>query len=73
VAVLEVAGAQAKLYVKDMDQPALKGKFKGKTLLDLCESPKNVDPAVWLEFYAGVPGTNPVRSIPSHSASVALR
>ena len=46
-------------HFADMDQKALTGKFKGKTLLELCEDPKNVDPAVWLEFYKGTPGTNP--------------
>jgi len=46
-------------HFADMDQKALQGKFKGKTLLKLCENPKNVDPAVWFEFYRGVPGTNP--------------
>ena len=41
------------------DRDKAEKKYKGKTLLDLCNDPKNVDPAVWLEFYRGVPGTNP--------------
>ncbi len=46
-------------HFSDMDQKALAGKFKGKTLLDLVKDPANIDPAVWDEFYKGVPGTNP--------------
>jgi len=46
-------------HFADMDQPAQSGRFKGKTLLQLCQSDANVDPAVWDEFYDGVPGTRP--------------
>lgn len=46
-------------HFADMDQPAATGRFAGKTLLDLCEDPANVDPAIWLEFYQNTPGTSP--------------
>ncbi|HEX7795951.1 MAG TPA: hypothetical protein VF456_16435 [Vicinamibacterales bacterium] len=46
-------------HFADMDQRALSGKFKGKTLLQLSENPANIDPAVWADFYKSVPGTNP--------------
>jgi hypothetical protein len=46
-------------HFADMDQTAPSGPFKGKTLLDLCKDPKNIDPQVWSDFYAAVPGTNP--------------
>ncbi len=46
-------------HFADMDQPALTGPFKGKTLLTLCLTPSNIDPNVWINFYKGVPGTNP--------------
>lgn len=53
------AGDDSNNHFADMDQPAQSGPFKGKTLLDLCQDPKNIDPNVWLQFYAAVPGTNP--------------
>ncbi len=46
-------------HFADMDQPAKSGKYKGKTLLELCQDPANIDPQIWQDFYAGVPGTNP--------------
>ena len=38
-------------HFADMDQKATSGPFKNKTLLDLCEDPAKVDPAVWVQFY----------------------
>jgi hypothetical protein len=39
-------------HFADMDQPCeAEGKFKGKTLLDLTTQAKNIDIAVWNEFY----------------------
>jgi hypothetical protein len=46
-------------HFADMDQKAGSGRFKGKDLLEVCQDPNNIDPAVWLEFYQTVPGTNP--------------
>lgn len=46
-------------HFADLDEPAVAGRFKGKTLLKLCEDPRNIDPAVWDEFYRGVPDTRP--------------
>ena len=46
-------------HFADMDQKAVSGRFQGKTLLQLCTDPANVDPAIWDEFYRGVPGTRP--------------
>lgn len=46
-------------HFADMDQKGVSGPFKGKTLLDLCTNPANVDPATWSTFYDGVPGTKP--------------
>jgi len=46
-------------HFADMDQKALSGPFKGKTLLDLAKDPKTIDPKVWTGFYDAVPGTNP--------------
>lgn len=46
-------------HFADMDQAAETGRFRGKTLLDICDDPANIDAAVWDEFYSGVPGTNP--------------
>jgi hypothetical protein len=46
-------------HFADMDQPAASGPYRGKTLLDLCTDPANVDPQVWVDFYNGTPGTNP--------------
>jgi hypothetical protein len=46
-------------HFADMDQKAASGRFKGKTLLQLCADPANVDPAIWDEFYRGVPRTRP--------------
>jgi hypothetical protein len=46
-------------HFADMDQKAESGPFKGKTLLQLCQDPKKVDPATWVTFYEGVPGTRP--------------
>ncbi len=46
-------------HFSDMDQKAATGPFKGKTLLDLAKDPKTINPKVWTEFYAAVPGTNP--------------
>ena len=37
-------------HFADMDQEGM-GDFKGKTLLDLCKNPKNVDIDVWNAFY----------------------
>lgn len=53
------AGNDSNNHFADMDQPAASGTFKGKTLLDLCQDPKNVDANVWLQFYAAVPGSDP--------------
>jgi hypothetical protein len=46
-------------HFADMDVKAKSGTYKGKSLLQLCKNAKNVDPDVWVEFYKGVPGTNP--------------
>ena len=46
-------------HFADMDEKAISGPFKGKTLLQVCHDPAKVDPAVWLKFYEGVPGTRP--------------
>lgn len=46
-------------HFADMDAKAIKGKYKGKNLLQVCKDESNIDPDVWLEFYKGVPGTNP--------------
>jgi hypothetical protein len=51
--------SDANNHFADMDQPAPSGPFKGKTLLDICLNPKNIDPQVWLDFYSTLPGTNP--------------
>jgi hypothetical protein len=40
-------------HFADMDQ-AGKGKFAGKTLLDLCKKASNVSARVWAEFYDGI-------------------
>jgi S1/P1 Nuclease len=52
-------------HFADMDKPVEEGKFKGKTLLDLCKDEKNVDVKVWTEYYAAVhdpsKGTLPFR------------
>lgn len=37
-------------HFADMDKPGA----DGKTLLDLCKDPKNVDPKVWNAYYAGI-------------------
>jgi hypothetical protein len=46
-------------HFADMDQPAPSGPFAGETLLDICTKPQNIDPQVWHDFYATMPGTNP--------------
>jgi len=51
--------ADANNHFADMDQPALNGTYRGKTLLDLCKDPANINPKVWLDFYSAVPGTSP--------------
>jgi hypothetical protein len=52
--------ADANNHFADMDQPALSGPYQGKTLLDLAQaSSSNIDPQVWLDFYATLPDTNP--------------
>lgn len=38
-------------HFADMDAKVPSGKWKGKTLLDLCEDPDNVDVDVWIEYY----------------------
>jgi hypothetical protein len=39
-------------HFADVDQPGMKGRFKGKTLLDLWKKDKrSLDPKVWIEFY----------------------
>lgn len=37
-------------HFADMDKPGA----DGKTLLELCEDPENVDPGVWNTYYAGI-------------------
>jgi hypothetical protein len=44
-------------HFADMDQKGKSGKFKGKTLLDLCKPPSNVDAAVWAAFYDDIGAT----------------
>jgi hypothetical protein len=52
-------------HFADMDDPASSGKYKGQSLLGLCVDDtgqietKNVDPQVWLDYFAGVPGSKP--------------
>ena len=46
-------------HFADMDQAALSGQFKGKTLLQITQDSANVDPQVWANFYATLPKTNP--------------
>jgi len=47
-------------HFADMDQKASSGKYRGKTLLQLCSADQaNVDPQVWNDFYDGAEGTNP--------------
>lgn len=41
-------------HFADMDQPGKSGKFKGKTLLELTEDPKNVDAQLWVDFYQSI-------------------
>jgi hypothetical protein len=52
-------------HFADMDKRAEEGKFKGRTLLELCKDDKNVDVKVWTEYYAAVhdpsKGTLPFR------------
>ena len=38
-------------HFADMDQKGKSGKFKGKTLLDLCKTATNLDAKVWGQFY----------------------
>jgi len=40
-------------HFADMDQPG-KGKYQGKTLLDLCRDDRNVDARVWASFYDSI-------------------
>jgi hypothetical protein len=52
-------------HFADMDAQATSGKYRGKTLLDLCLDahndlvPDNIDPEVWLDYFSGVPGAKP--------------
>jgi hypothetical protein len=46
-------------HFADMDQVAPSGKYRGQSLLDLCQKPSNIDPQVWLDFYSTLPDTNP--------------
>lgn len=54
-------------HFADMDQKG-KGKFAGKTLLDLCGNPDNISADVWRDYYAGFkkkgpdPGALPFRT-----------
>lgn len=51
-------------HFADMDEPASSGKYKGQTLLGLCANTDNVDPGVWIDFYAGVSATTKPGALP---------
>ncbi|MCX5752565.1 MAG: hypothetical protein NTW97_02830 [Candidatus Krumholzibacteria bacterium] len=42
-------------HFADMDQVAEEGEFSGKTLLDLCRDPQNIDARTWKRFYESIP------------------
>jgi hypothetical protein len=46
-------------HFADMDKPAGPGPYKGKTLLQLSESEKNVSVEVWGEYYESINETRP--------------
>src|SRR5262249_8682097 len=57
--------SDANNHFADMDQVAPSGPYKGKTLLQLTQDPKNIDPNVWLTFKTcrqkTTPGPRPSR------------